>query len=64
MLPCANPTPDWPLAAQRISPFGQVAGEVASEADDAPVFPVVDAIEGLLVGQVHLGKRMTRHLMI
>lgn len=48
-------TPDWPL----ISPFGQVAGEVAAEADDAPVFPVVDAVEGLLVGQVHLGT--TRH---
>lgn len=53
MLPCTNPadfTPDWLLAAQPISPFRQVAGEVASEANDAPIFPIVDAIEGLLMG--------------
>lgn len=48
-------TPGGQLAAQPVLPFGQVAGEVAAEADDAPVFPVVNAVEGLAVGQVHLG---------
>lgn len=36
------------------SPFCQVAGEVLSEADDAPVLCVIDPIESFLVGQVHL----------
>lgn len=37
-----------------IPPFCQVAGEVVAEADDTPVFSIIDPIESILMGQGHL----------
>lgn len=36
------------------SPSGQVSGEVLAKLDDTPVLPVMDAVKGSRMGEVHL----------
>lgn len=47
-----------------ISPFCQVAGEVAAKADDTPVFSVIDPVKRILMGQGHLWMERTNAVLL
>lgn len=47
-----------------ISPFCQVAGEVAAKADDTPVFSVIDPVKRILMGQGHLWMERTDAVLL